>query len=168
MASVRHFGKGCAGLMRLAPGILGAAVLAGLAGPAAAGDDDFFTHLHTEKAMANVTVSPGRAGPVDIAIQLETTDARPLVAKAVSVTLFNSPSGADRQTVQATRTGDDRWHVRASLPVPGRWMLGLGISVSDTEKVSIEAPILIGAAAAGAGGDKTSTSQGKQGAPHRH
>jgi copper transport protein len=25
-------------------------------------DDSFFTHLHTDKAMANVTVSPGRCG----------------------------------------------------------------------------------------------------------
>jgi hypothetical protein len=27
-------------------------------------DESFFTHIHTEKAMANVTISPGRAGPV--------------------------------------------------------------------------------------------------------
>jgi hypothetical protein len=45
-----------------------------LAPAAIAGDDDnFFTHLHTEKAMANVTVSPGHAGPVEITVQLETT-----------------------------------------------------------------------------------------------
>jgi hypothetical protein len=30
-----------------------------------------------------------------------------------------------------------------STPVPGRWMLGLGIVISDSDKVSIEAPILI-------------------------
>jgi copper transport protein len=49
------------------------------AGPvlAASDSDSFFTHLHTEKAMANVTISPGRAGPVDITIQLETVDELP-------------------------------------------------------------------------------------------
>ena len=50
-------------------------------------DDSFFTHLHAVKAMANVTVSPGRAGPVEIAIQLENADELPLAADAVSVTL---------------------------------------------------------------------------------
>ncbi|MET3995420.1 MULTISPECIES: hypothetical protein [unclassified Bradyrhizobium] len=57
-----------------------AALLSVAATPLAAAtdDDSFFTHLHTEKAMANVTVSPGRAGPVEIAIQLETTDETPL------------------------------------------------------------------------------------------
>src|SRR5882724_4189666 len=73
------------------------------AGPAGAASDDenFFTHLHTDKAMANVTVSPGRAGPVEIMIQLETMDERPLTAKAVSVTLFNTPTGVRLPAIQA-------------------------------------------------------------------
>ena len=135
------------------------------AGPTAAvaADDDFFTHLHTEKAMANVTVSPGRAGPVAISIQLVTVDERPLAAKAVSVTLLNPKPGSARQTVEATRIDDDRWQVKTSIPVAGRWMLGLGISVADGDKVSIEAPILIGAA-----GTKGGKKDGKAGAAHRH
>ena len=110
---------------------------------AATDDESFFTHLHTEKAMANVTVSPGRAGPVDITIQLETVEELPLSAKAVSVTLSNQQLGIGRQTLQATRTSDGQWRVKASMRAPGRWMLGLGISISDTDKVEIEAPILI-------------------------
>ena len=102
-------------------------------------DESFFTHLHTEKAMANVTVSPGRAGPVVIAIQLETTDELPLQAKSVSVTLTNATASAE----QAERTDDDQWQARMSAPSPGHWMLGLGISISDTDKVNIKSPILI-------------------------
>jgi copper transport protein len=53
--------------------------LVGLAEPAAAAsDDDFFTHLHTGKAVTNITVSPGRAGRVDIAIHLETMEEKPI------------------------------------------------------------------------------------------
>ena len=112
--------------------------------PAIAGDDgDFFTHLHTEKAMANVTVSPGRVGTVDITIQLETTEELALMAKAVSVTLSNIQSGVRLQTIQAVHTIDDQWHVSMSVPSSGRWMLRLGISISDTDKVNMEAPILI-------------------------
>jgi hypothetical protein len=71
-------------LSRLAGGILCLVWLQCLAAGdvlAAQDDENFFTHLHTEMAMANVTVSPGRAGPVEIAIQLETTDELPLVAQ---------------------------------------------------------------------------------------
>jgi copper transport protein len=106
-------------------------------------DDNFFTHIHTDKAMANVTVSPGRAGPVDITIQLETMDETPLKVKAVSVTLSSTKAGVKAQTIPATKTGDSEWHVKTSLPVQGRWMLGLGILISDTDKVDVEAPILV-------------------------
>jgi len=106
-------------------------------------DENFFTHLHTDKAMANVTVSPGRAGPVNITIQLETVDERPLQAKAVSVTLSSTKAGAKRQTIPATKTGESEWQVKTSLPMRGRWMLGLGILISETDKVDVEAPILV-------------------------
>ena len=130
-------------LSYLASGMVVAALLPFLATAAAAGDEDFFTHLHTEKVMANVTVSPGRAGPVQIGIQLETVDERPLAAKAVSVTLTDTQSGKKLETVQAVRTGEDLWQMRLSTLAAGRWMLALGISISDTEKVDVEAPILI-------------------------
>jgi copper(I)-binding protein len=106
-------------------------------------DESFFTHIHAEKAMANVTVSPGCAGPVVITIQLETTDELPLIAKAVSVTLTNVQAGVEARTSQAERGRDDQWRVKMSTPVPGRWMLRLGIVISDSDKVSVEAPILI-------------------------
>lgn len=106
-------------------------------------DESFFIHLHTEKAMANVTVSPGRAGPVVITIQLETADELPLQAKSVSVTLTNATASAEPQVAQAVRTDDDQWQARMSAPSPGRWMLGLGVSISDTDRVNIESPILI-------------------------
>jgi hypothetical protein len=104
-------------------------------------DESFFTHLHTETAMANVTVSPGRAGPVVITIQLETADELPLEARSVSVTLTNP--GTASQVAQAERTDDNQWQARMSAPSPGRWMLGLGISISDTDRVDIESPIMI-------------------------
>jgi len=122
---------------RLALGIL---ALSLVAAPVAA-DDSFFTHLHTEMAMANVTVTPARAGPVEIMIQLETMDEKPLTAKAVSVTL--AMAGAKPASVAAERRSDDTWHARLSVPKAGQWMLGLGIAISDSDKVSVEAPIVI-------------------------
>ena len=140
-----------AGFRRLAGSLLCLAVLQWLpAGPllAASDDENFFTHLHTDKVMANVTVSPGRAGPVDIAIQLQTVEELPLAAKAVSVTLTEAQSGKKLQTAQAVRAGEDRWHLKVAKLTSGRWTLGLGISISDTDKVNVEAPILIASGAA--------------------
>jgi hypothetical protein len=52
----------------IAMGMLGAVCLGGILPSlpvhAQSDDESFFTHLHTEKAMANVTILPGRAGPV--------------------------------------------------------------------------------------------------------
>jgi hypothetical protein len=106
-------------------------------------DESFFTHLHTEKAMANVTVSPGRAGPVEIDIQLENADEQPLMAKAVSVTLGNSEKGFEPVTTDAERISNDQWRARMSAPVSGRWSLGLGITISTFDKVNVVSPILI-------------------------
>ena len=93
--------------------------------------------------MANITVSPAHVGPVDIAIQLETADETPLAAEAVSVTLSSDQPGNTTQTLQAISTGDSQWHVKTSMPAAGIWMLGLGISVNATDKVSVQSPIII-------------------------
>jgi hypothetical protein len=87
--------------------------------------------------------SPDRPGPVEITIQLETIDELPLVAKAVSVTLSDARSGGGVKIIQAARGADDKWRVKTSLPSSGRWTLGLGISISDDDKVNIESPIVI-------------------------
>jgi nitrogen fixation protein FixH len=112
-------------------------------GTAALASDDFFTHLHGERAMAGVTIFPGHAGPVAITIELETPDERPLAATAVSVTLSKPDAGVAPATAQAQRLNDGRWRATMTAPVAGRWNLALGIQISDSDQISIEAPILI-------------------------
>jgi hypothetical protein len=93
--------------------------------------------------MANVTVLPARVGPVDIAIQLETTDETPLTPQALFVTLTNAKSGIAPQTAVAERTSDDWWLVKMSAPLAGRWMLSLGITLPNFDRVDVESPIII-------------------------
>ncbi len=106
-------------------------------------DESFFTHLHAEKAMANVTVSPGRAGPVEIAIQLEDANELPLNADAVAVTLGNPEHGVAPITANAERIGNDQWRVRMSAPLSGRWSLGLDIRITPADAVNVVSPILL-------------------------
>jgi copper transport protein len=119
------------------------AVAALTVGTAAFAGDDFFTHLHGERAMAGVTVFPGHTGPVAITVELETPDERPLAATAVSVTLSKPDAGVAPATAQAQRLSDGRWRATMTTAVAGRWTLALRILVPDSEPISIEAPILI-------------------------
>lgn len=106
-------------------------------------DENFFTHLHTEKAMANVTITPARAGPVEIMVQLETVDEAPLSATAVSVTLTGPQAGMVTLKSAAERTSDDQWRALLSLPSSGRWNMSLVIKLSENDEVTIASPILI-------------------------
>jgi copper transport protein len=109
----------------------------------AGGNDDFFTHLHADKVMANVTVSPGHAGPIDITVALETPDERPLEAGALEVTLSKPDAGIEPAVAQARRTADGQWRVSVAAPVAGQWTLALGVLISDFERVNVAVPILI-------------------------
>ncbi len=107
-------------------------------------NEPFFTHFCDPKAMANITVLPGRAGPVEIVIQLEDGDERPLMTAAgVSVTLSNPEKGVAPVKATAKHAGGDRWVVEMDARQSGRWSLALAIDLSVTEQVKIEAPILI-------------------------
>jgi copper transport protein len=107
-----------------------------------AANDDFFTHVHAERAMADVTLSPGHAGPIRITIQLRTPDERLLDAKGVSVTLSNPDAGIE-STAEAQPTGEGQWRVAMAAPVPGRWTLRLDVLISDFDSLSVQAPALI-------------------------
>ncbi|GLR84991.1 hypothetical protein [Bradyrhizobium iriomotense] len=133
-------------ITNLALGVVAAVVLISIAAaPTAAAtyDESFFTHLHTEKAMANVTISPGRAGPVVITVQLETTDEAPLAAMGVSVRLTNPQAGSAPIEATAEHTSDDQWRATLSVPSGGRWNMGLNIRLSEADEVDLVSPILI-------------------------
>ena len=106
-------------------------------------DEAFFTHLHTGKLMADVSIAPGRAGPVEISITLRTPDEHPLAAQAVTVTLENAALGIEPISAEAKLTPAGQWQAAMTAPVAGRWSLGLAVRVSDFDVVDVEAPILI-------------------------
>jgi hypothetical protein len=110
---------------------------------AAPSGDDFFTHLCGTRAMANVTVSPIRAGVVAVSIELENADELPLAAESLSVTLSNPDARIAAVTAVAERTARDKWRVSVPAAVTGKWLLALGIGITANDRVDIAAPILI-------------------------
>ncbi|MFK0689009.1 copper resistance CopC/CopD family protein [Mesorhizobium sp. IMUNJ 23033] len=99
-------------------------------------------HIHTLKAMADLSITPGHAGPVIASMVIMTGDFGPLDAKQVTLVLSKPDSGIEPIKRPATKPGDGSWRVDdLVIPVPGRWTARLDILVSDFEMVKIEAPI---------------------------
>ncbi|PAP93550.1 copper resistance CopC/CopD family protein [Mesorhizobium wenxiniae] len=101
-------------------------------------------HIHTAKAMADLSITPGHVGPVAASIVIMTGDFGPLDAEQVTLVLSKPDSGIEPIKRAATKPGDGSWRVDdLVVPVPGRWTARLDILVSDFEMVKIEAPIEI-------------------------
>ena len=99
-------------------------------------------HIHTPKAMADLSIAPGHAGPVSASIVVMTGDFGPLDARQVTLVLSKPNSGIEPIKRPATKPGDGTWRVDdLVIPVAGRWTARLDILVSDFEMVKIEAPI---------------------------
>ncbi|WP_054309737.1 copper resistance CopC/CopD family protein [Mesorhizobium sp. 1M-11] len=100
------------------------------------------THMMTLEAMADLTVTPGRAGSVSASIMLMTGDFGPLDAKEVTLVLSKPEAGIEPLKRIATKPGDGTWLVDGLvIPFPGRWTVRLDILVSDFEMVKLEGPI---------------------------
>lgn len=99
-------------------------------------------HIHTEKAMADLSIAPGHTGAVSASIVVMTGDFGPLDARAVTLVLSKPDSGIEPLKREARKPGDGTWRVDGLVvPVAGRWNARLDILVSDFDMVQIEGPI---------------------------
>ena len=105
--------------------------------------DPFFTHICGARVMADVTVTPGHSGPVEVLVKLEDGDERPLGVDALSVTLSNPDKNIAPVTAAAERVAADQWRVRMTAASNGKWLLSLGIDMKLDDRIDIAAPILI-------------------------
>jgi copper transport protein len=106
---------------------------------AAAAQPPLAIHIHTEAAMFQVLISPGKVGSDDFVLQLMAGDASPLVAREATLTLSLPERGIEPIERRATLGPDGYWHLRGvPLPLPGRWHLKIDALVTDFEKVTLE------------------------------
>jgi copper(I)-binding protein len=106
-------------------------------------DEPFFTHICGARVMANVTVSPGRHGPVEVLVQLEDADEKPLGVNALFVGLSNPDTGIVPVRSLAERVAHDIWRVRMSAATAGKWLLSLSVEIEPNDTIEVAAPILI-------------------------
>ncbi len=96
-------------------------------------------HIHTDAAMFQVLISPGKVGADDFVLQLMQGDASPLLSKETTLTLSLPERGIEPFERSATLGPDGYWHVRGvTLPFPGRWHMQIDALVTDFQKVTLE------------------------------
>src|SRR5690606_19793305 len=103
------------------------------------------THIHTAQAMADVTVSPGRAGPVTVSATIMTSEFGPLDAKEVTFLFANPDAGIEPLKRRAEKSVDGVWRAAdIFLPLAGKWHLGVDVLISDFEIARLEGELEIG------------------------
>ncbi len=106
---------------------------------AAALDAPLAIHIHTDAAMFQALIAPGKVGKSDFELQLMNDDASPLVAKEVTLILSLPERGIEAFERKAVLGRDGLWRVRAvPLPLPGRWHMKIDALVTDFRKVTLE------------------------------
>jgi copper transport protein len=96
-------------------------------------------HIHTENAMFQVLISPGRVGTDSFVLQLMAGDASPLPAKEATLTLSLPERGIEPLERKAVLGADGYWSVRdVPIPCPGRWHVRIDALVTDFEKIALE------------------------------
>ena len=106
--------------------------------------DAAFVHIHSEKGMAEVTIMPGHPGTSNASIRLLAEDLGPLAADAVTLTL-TAPAADSKPTTRIASLGaDGNWKIKnIKLSRPGIWTLTVNMTLSATDRLVIDGPIVI-------------------------
>lgn len=90
-------------------------------------------HLHSAAAMADISVHPGRAGPVAVTIYPMAVDFSALEAREVTLVLSKPDAGLEPLRRAAAKV-DGVWRVDdLQVPLAGTWQIRVDILISDFE-----------------------------------
>lgn len=101
-------------------------------------------HVHTDKALAQITVDPGRPGMTSMAIRLVSPSGAPIAAKEVAVALSNPTAGIEPFERRAVQASPGNWRIEDLVfPIAGSWQVRIDVLVSDFDKIMLEGTIEI-------------------------
>ncbi|MEM1048424.1 MAG: copper resistance protein CopC [Pseudomonadota bacterium] len=101
-------------------------------------------HIHTDRAKADITLTPGRAGPVDVELAFRTGDFTELIPREVEVIFAMPDYGIEPIRADALRDEDGLWRAGpVSLPTPGEWQVSLRLLINDFESVTLRSTITL-------------------------
>ncbi len=106
--------------------------------------DAAFVHIHTAKAMADVTINPGRAGTVKATIRISREDFTDFAAKDVRLALDPPTAGLKAVERATVRMADGTWQADTiALPQPGIWTVRVIIVPKAGQPIMLDAPVVI-------------------------
>jgi copper transport protein len=95
-------------------------------------------HIHSERAMFQVLISPGRVGTDSFVLQLMSGDGNLLPVKEATLTLSLPERGIEPLQRKAALGADGYWHVAdVPFPHPGRWHLRID-ALTAFQKITLE------------------------------
>lgn len=104
-----------------------------------------FVHIHSGRAIAEVTIKPSQGGPARATIVLMREDFSPFTAKAVQFEL-TSEAQRDVSAISrvATQRADGAWEADTlEISQSGVWIVKLTIKADNGEPLVLDAPIVI-------------------------
>lgn len=102
------------------------------------------THIHSDKAMAEITLTPGRSGPVQVSAVILSPDFTPLTPKDVTFVFSNPEAGIEPMRRRAVLQADGTWRaVDVVIPLAGQWRVRLDVLISDFELVRLQETVEI-------------------------
>jgi len=95
-------------------------------------------HIHSERAMFQVLISPGAVGTDSFVLQLMSGDGNLLRVKEATLVLSLPERGIEPLERKATLGADGYWHV-GDVPIaqPGRWHVRID-ALTDFQKITLE------------------------------
>ena len=101
-------------------------------------------HIHADTAMAEIAVTPGRAGPVEVSGIILAPDFTTMIPKEVTFVLFNPQAGIEPMRRKAALQADGTWLASdVVVPLAGQWQLRIDILVSDFELLRLQDAITL-------------------------
>lgn len=96
-------------------------------------------HIHTEQAMVDVTLKPGRAGPSEVELYFQSGDFSPLTPKEVTIQ-FSLPSAGIEPIERKAKAGADGiWRAGPlNLQPAGTWEVRVDALITDFSKAILE------------------------------
>jgi copper transport protein len=105
----------------------------------------FYTHIHTDRAMVDVTASRAPSGRAQISVLVQTPEFLPLQAKEVTLVLANPDAGIEPFSRTAKPARDDgTWLIEGViLPTQGTWAVTVEVLISDFERVELTGSLVL-------------------------
>jgi copper transport protein len=99
------------------------------------------THIHTSAAMADIAITPGRAGESTMRIWLTDGEFAPIAPRGVTVALSSAALGIERLKRPATLGADGFWQAPLTLPAGGAWSVEIDVRIDDFTLVKLTGEI---------------------------